>query len=156
MDSTRADLQLRLSKLDLLHNAYRDALGLQLHSEDGKTENNGPAAFRETMCECTYVTQLGSQPLLPVSKSIGILGYCSMLTAEVMLGSATTVAPAHQPMFLAAGDMVFEFTQISATQPEKPYSFAVKVEGESFTGETQQLLQQQQQQCLHMQASRPT
>jgi hypothetical protein len=43
--------------------------------------------------------------------------------------------------------MVFEFTQISATQPEKPYSFAVKVEGESFTGEIHQQQQRPQMQA---------
>jgi predicted RNA polymerase sigma factor len=36
VDATRADLNLRLAKLDELHNAYQDALGLKLHSEDGE------------------------------------------------------------------------------------------------------------------------
>lgn len=53
----------------------------------------------------------------------------------------------HPPTCAHAGEMVFEFTQIHATQPEKPYSFAVKVEGESFTGETQRQQQQQQRPC---------
>lgn len=66
------------------------------------------------------------------------LDHCDMLAALLMLVSVTTIALAHQPLCAHAGEMVFEFTQIRATQPEKPYSFAVKVEGESFTGETHQ------------------
>lgn len=36
VDATRADLDLRLAKLDELHNAYQNALGLKLQSEDGQ------------------------------------------------------------------------------------------------------------------------
>lgn len=66
MDSTRADLQLRLSKLDLLHNAYRDALGLQLHSEDGKPGNYG----NRSMCERMCVAQGGYHIVLPSLESV--------------------------------------------------------------------------------------
>lgn len=36
VDHTRGDLDLRLSKLDQLHSAYQDALGLRLHTQDGE------------------------------------------------------------------------------------------------------------------------
>jgi hypothetical protein len=65
VDSTRADLQLRLSKLDLLHNAYRDALGLQLHSEDGKPVAHGNCGRCWCMCvaQCVAHIVLLSQSL---------------------------------------------------------------------------------------------
>lgn len=43
MDATRADLDLRLAKLDELHNAYQNALGLKLQSEDGAPQQQGVA-----------------------------------------------------------------------------------------------------------------
>lgn len=41
VDATRADLDLRLAKLDELHNAYQNALGLKLQSEDGTPPQQG-------------------------------------------------------------------------------------------------------------------
>ncbi len=38
VDATRADLNLRLAKLDELHDAYQHALGLKLQSEDGEKQ----------------------------------------------------------------------------------------------------------------------
>jgi hypothetical protein len=107
VDATRADLDLRLAKLDELHNAYQNALGLKLQSEDGAPQQ-----------------QWGWSGGMPGS------------SLEVVQRASKCAQAGHVVWAVLAGELFLEFTQISAEQPEKPYGFAVQVlEDEKYRGE---------------------
>lgn len=129
MDATRADVDLRLAKLDELHNAYQNALGLKLQSEDGAPQQQGVGWHARASAGCWVPDVHGTS----VVKCV-----CKMVFMWLLLA---------WPVF--AGELFLEFTQISAEQPTKPYGFAVQVlEDEKYRGETW-LVANQLAACAH-------
>jgi hypothetical protein len=109
---SQANVDVRLSKLDQLHNAYQDALGLRLESQEGA-------------CVARERRRRGAVGCGPP------LTACRRSSNRLMKCGCPFVLLLHR-----TGELLLEFTQIDAAQPGKPFSFAVQVIGDNdYRGE---------------------